>query len=214
MLKEGFSNPLRLTFYDPLLHKLTSICWDLENSYPNIALMILISFILLNHCQVFRSCGFESELVREYPHFQFKLPRVRWNPPDFVPSCLHYLYNRINGKAAWGGSGKIFARKWKGVEKNDNTYLSWYFAYKEGIIQEVFDVSSGFEHMRGWISLRCRFFSFTRIYLWSSSGLEWYCNQSCKSTSFVDLLINLFVVQLSSTLRCDRQSHDVGFRSY
>lgn len=88
VLKEGFSNPLRITFNDPLLHKLTSIRWDLENSYPNIALIILISFILLNHCQVFSSCGFEFELVREYPHFQFKLPRVRWNLPDFVPSCL------------------------------------------------------------------------------------------------------------------------------
>lgn len=50
--------------------------------------MILISFILLNHCQVLSSCGFESEPVRECPHFQFKLPKVRGNLPDFMPSCL------------------------------------------------------------------------------------------------------------------------------
>ncbi|CAN6584141.1 unnamed protein product [Malus baccata var. baccata] len=47
----------------------------------------VLEYLVLDF-DVFSSCGFESELVREYPHFQFKLPKVRWNPPDFVPSCL------------------------------------------------------------------------------------------------------------------------------
>ncbi|KAB2628825.1 FBD-associated F-box protein [Pyrus ussuriensis x Pyrus communis] len=113
----------------------------------------VLEYLVLDF-DVFSSCGFESELVREYPHFQFKLPRVRWNPPDFVPSCLLTHLKTICITGLMGRPHEMEVAKFllenvKVLEKNDNTYLSWYFAYEEGIIQEVFDVSSGFEHMRG-----------------------------------------------------------------